>query len=66
MAFTPKVNAKRPWFEAKLKAGAISSVAAATGTPQRTTFATGSVTLPQLAGVVMALLQDLNTRGVVK
>jgi hypothetical protein len=30
-----------------------------TGTPQRGTFATGSITLAQLAGVVMALQQDL-------
>ena len=43
-----------------------TSVAAATGTAQRTTFATGSVTLPQLAGVVMALLEDLKTAGVIK
>jgi len=30
-----------------------------TGTPLRTTFDTATVTLPQLAGVVMALQQDL-------
>jgi hypothetical protein len=36
-----------------------------TGTPQRGTFATGSVTLAQLAGVVMALEQDLITHGLI-
>lgn len=35
-----------------------------TGTPSRATFATGEVTLPVLAGVVMALIEDLKTAGV--
>ena len=43
-----------------------TSVAAATGTATRTTFATGSVTLPQLAERMMALLEDLKTAGVIK
>ncbi len=42
------------------------SVAAATGTLTRTTFATGSVTLPQLAERVAALTADLKTAGVIK
>lgn len=37
----------------------------ATGTPQRTTFTTSGVTLAQLAGVVMALEQDLITHGLI-
>lgn len=32
-----------------------------TGTPLRSTFATGSITTAQLAGIVMALQQDLGT-----
>lgn len=43
-----------------------TSVAAATGTETRTTFATGSVTLPQLAERVAALIADLKTAGVIK
>lgn len=43
-----------------------TSVAAATGTATRTTFATGSVTLPQLAERLMALLEDLKTAGIIK
>ncbi len=38
---------------------------APTGTPTRTTFATGSVTLPQLAERVKALIDDLTTHGVI-
>lgn len=51
---------------AALAAKAPTSVAAATGTLTRTTFATSSVTLPQLAERVAALLADLKTAGVVK
>lgn len=36
-----------------------------TGTPQKSTFATGSVTLPQLAGVVMALQTALIAHGLI-
>ena len=43
-----------------------TSVAAATGTLTRTTFATGSVTVAQLAERVAALLADLKTAGVIK
>ena len=39
--------------------------AAATGTPTRTTFATTSVTLPQLAERVKALIDDLTTHGLI-
>lgn len=65
MTFRPTVTGTYPYFEAKLRKGAAASVAAYTGTPLRTTFATGSVTLPQLAGGFMALLEDLKTRGVI-
>ena len=39
--------------------------AAMTGTPQKTTAATGTVTLPQLAGIVMALQADLIAHGLI-
>jgi len=39
--------------------------AAATGTPTRTTFATGSVTLEQLAERVKALIDDLTAHGLI-
>jgi len=65
MAYTPHVSNRQPWFEAKLKKGAIASVAQATGTPSRVTYATSSVTLATLAGYVMALAQDLQTRGII-
>ena len=38
---------------------------AMTGTPQKGTFATGTVTLPQLAGVVMALQADMIAHGLI-
>lgn len=57
--------APRPYFEAKLKAGATTSVAVPTGTASRVTYATTAVDLPTLAGYVMALVQDLKTRGVI-
>jgi hypothetical protein len=38
---------------------------APTGTPTRTTFATGSVTLPELAERVKALIDDLTTHGLI-
>jgi len=43
-----------------------TTVANPTGTATRTTFATGSVTLPQLAEAVNALILDLKTSGIVK
>ncbi len=39
--------------------------AAMTGTPQKTTAATGTVTLPQLAGIVMALQTALIAHGLI-
>lgn len=39
--------------------------AAATGTPTRTSFATSTVTLPQLAERVKALIDDLITHGLI-
>jgi len=56
----------RERFRAVRGEDAPTSVAAATGTETRTTFATGSVTLPQLAERVAALLADLKTAGVIK
>lgn len=38
---------------------------ALTGTPLKTTFATGTITLPQLAGIVMALQADLISHGLI-
>lgn len=62
----PVIKDSRPYFEAKLKKGAISSVALPTGTVSRATYATSSVTLATLAGYVMGLVTDLQTRGVTK
>ena len=57
----------RPYFEAKLKDGAIASVAQLTGTFSRATFATGAgATTTQLSQALGALLQDLQTRGIIK
>ncbi|RVD31417.1 hypothetical protein [Mesorhizobium sp. M4B.F.Ca.ET.017.02.2.1] len=39
------------------------AIALPTGTIQRTTYATGTVTLPQLAGVVMAIITDMRAYG---
>lgn len=44
---------------------AIAGWGAPTGTATRTTFATGSVTLPQLAERVKALIDDLTTKGTI-
>lgn len=65
MAFKPTINGARPYFEAKLRAGKIASVAQMTGTPVRTTIATSSATATTLAQYVMALTQDLQSRGVI-
>lgn len=56
----------RERFRAVRGEDAPTSVAAATGTLTRTTFATGSVTTEQLAERVAALLADLKAAGVVK
>lgn len=56
----------RERFRSVRSEDAPTSVAAATGTATRTTFATGSVTLPQLAERVAALIADLKTAGVIK
>lgn len=55
-----------PFFEAKLKNGAIASVAQMTGTFDRTTLATGSASATDLAEYVAALAQDLQARGIIK
>ena len=52
--------------KAKRLKAAPTSVADATGTLTRTTFATGSVTLPQLAERVAALIADLKSAGLIK
>jgi len=59
----PVVN---KFYKTRRQKAAITTVAAATGTETRTTFATGSVTLPQLAERFAALLADLKTLGIVK
>lgn len=63
MAIT--INSARPYFEAKLKKGAISSVAAWTGTATRTTKATSTATATNVAEALKALMDDLRTRGVI-
>lgn len=65
MAYTPVIVGSRPYFEAKLKKGAIASVAQMTGTPVRTTIDTASATATTLAQYVMALAADLKTRGII-
>ena len=66
MSFNPTITTgKRPWFEAKLKAGAISSVAQMTGTFDRTTLATSTASATDLAEYVAALVQDLQSRGII-
>lgn len=55
-----------PYFEAKLKNGAIASVAAWTGSVDRTTHATGSgATVTQLSQCLAALIADLQSRGII-
>jgi hypothetical protein len=49
----------------KVLGARIAGWGAPTGTPTRTTFATGSVTLPQLAERVKALIDDLTTHGAI-
>lgn len=64
--FKPVIKGNQPYFEAKLKAGAIASVAQMTGTAARTTLATSTATATTLAQYVMALVQDLQTRGIIQ
>lgn len=63
---TPKVGAPRPYLEAEIKAGAIASVAAWTGTKSRVTQISDSATLAQVATTLAALIDDLRSRGVTK
>jgi hypothetical protein len=65
MTYRPTTPDARPWFESKLRKGAIASVAQMTGTPVRTTIATSTATATTLAQYVMALAQDLQTRGII-
>lgn len=66
MSFTPTIKGTRPYFEAKLKKGAIASVAAWTGSVDRTAHATGSgATVTQLSQVLAALIADLQSRGII-
>lgn len=57
------VNAQGNYYVAatKVVGARATGWAAATGTATRTTFATGSVTLPQLAERVKALIDDLHS-----
>ena len=54
LGWVPSIKDKRPYFEAKLKKGAIASVAQMTGTPSRTTLATGNLTATQISEYLMA------------
>lgn len=65
MAYTPTVSNKQPWFEAKLKKGAISSVAAWTGTKSKSTQVTTTATASQIGQALGQLIDDLRTRGVI-
>lgn len=67
MAFTPVFKGSQPYFEGKLKKGAVASVAQLTGTVSRATFATGAgATVTQLSQALGALLADLQARGVIQ
>jgi hypothetical protein len=65
MSFKPTIKDARPYFEAKLKKGAIASVAQMTGTFDRTTLATSTASATDLAEYVAALVQDLQSRGII-
>ncbi len=65
MAYTPVIKGTRPYFEAKLKKGAISSVAAWTGTKSKSTQVTSSATAAQIGAALGQLIDDLRTRGVI-
>lgn len=62
----PVIKGTRPYFEAELKKGAISSVAQMTGTAARTTLVTSTATATTLAQYIMALVQDLQSRGIIQ
>lgn len=65
MAYTPKVTNKQPWFEAKLQKGAVSSVAAWTGTKSTATQVTSTATAAQIGAALGQLIDDLRTRGII-
>ena len=62
---TPVIKGPRPYFEAKLKTGAVPSVAAWTGTKSTVTHVTDSATTAQVAAALGQLIDDLRTRGVI-
>jgi hypothetical protein len=67
MAFTPTITGKRPYFEAKLRAGSASlpAWAAWTGTGSRVTQVGTSATAAQCGAAIKSLLDDLIARGVI-
>ena len=65
MSFTPTIKGTRPYFEAKIKVGAVASVAAMTGTKSRTTLTTGNLTTTQISEYLGALVDDLQARGII-
>lgn len=65
MTFRPTTPDARPWFESKLRKGAIASVAQMTGNVSRSTLATGNLTTTQISQYLGALVADLQTRGVI-
>lgn len=65
MAFTPIFKGVQPYFEGKLKKGAVSSVAQMTGNVSRSTLATGNLTTTQISQYLGALVADLQTRGII-
>lgn len=66
MSFNPTIpDGPRPYFEAKLEAGAIASVAAWTGTKSRVTRVTTTASASEIGQALGALIDDLRTRGVI-
>lgn len=63
--FKPTVKTARPWFEAKLRKGAIPSVAAWTGAKSTVTQVTSTATAAQIGAALGQLIDDLRTRGVI-
>lgn len=63
--FKPTIKGNRPYFEAKLKDGAIPSVTAFVGTVSGAAVTISSATGPQVAAALGQLLIDLRTRGII-
>jgi hypothetical protein len=62
---TVTIKYNTPYFEGKLKHGAIPSVAAWTGTKSKVTQVTSTATAAQIGAALGQLIDDLRTRGVI-